>query len=116
MSPILLCGSSAVRKRNARWNGTARGAEAFPGWHIECSAMSAKYLGPYFDIHCGGEDHILVHHTDEIAQTQACHDTRLAEFWIHGYFLQLDEARMGKSAGKFLRLQTLIDSGYDPLV
>jgi cysteinyl-tRNA synthetase len=88
----------------------------FPGWHIECSAMAAKYLGPYFDIHCGGEDHIMVHHPNEIAQTEACHGTRLANFWMHGYFLQIDEARMGKSAGNFLRLQTLIERGYDPLV
>ena len=77
--------------------------------------MAAKYLGPFFDIHCGGEDHITVHHPNEVAQTQACHGTRLANFWMHGYFLQIDEARMGKSAGNFLRLQALIDLGYDPL-
>jgi cysteinyl-tRNA synthetase len=88
----------------------------FPGWHIECSAMSAKYLGPFFDIHCGGEDHITVHHPNEMAQTQACYGTRLANFWMHGYFLQIDEARMGKSVGNFLRVQTLMDQGYDPLV
>ena len=87
----------------------------FPGWHIECSAMSAKYLSPFFDIHCGGEDHIPVHHTNEIAQTQACHGTNLANFWLHGYFLQLNEAKMAKSSGDFLRLQTLLDRGYDPL-
>ncbi|MGC9394848.1 MAG: cysteine--tRNA ligase [Anaerolineae bacterium] len=87
----------------------------FPGWHIECSAMSAKYLGPFFDIHCGGEDHITVHHPNEIAQTEACYGTRLANFWLHGYFLQIDRARMGKSVGNFLRVQTLIDEGYDPL-
>lgn len=87
----------------------------FPGWHIECSAMSAKYLGPYFDIHCGGEDHINVHHTNEIAQTEACYGTRLANFWLHGYFLQLDTGRMGKSVGNFIRLQDLVDRGYDPL-
>jgi cysteinyl-tRNA synthetase len=87
----------------------------FPGWHIECSAMSAKYLGQLFDIHCGGEDHITVHHPNEIAQTEACYGTRLANFWMHGYFLQIDEARMGKSVGNFLRVQTLIDQGYDPL-
>jgi cysteinyl-tRNA synthetase len=86
----------------------------FPGWHIECSAMSARHLGPFFDIHCGGEDHISVHHSNEIAQTEACHGTRLANFWMHGYFLQLDEARMAKSAGGFLRVQTLLDRGYDP--
>ena len=87
----------------------------FPGWHIECSAMSAKYLGSMFDIHCGGEDHITVHHPNEIAQTQACYGTRLANFWMHGYFLQIDSARMGKSVGNFLRVQSLIDEGYDPL-
>ncbi len=89
--------------------------KGFPGWHIECSAMSAKYLGPYFDIHCGGEDHITVHHPNEVAQTEACYGTRLANFWMHGYFLQLNEARMGKSVGNFLTVQTLIDEGYDPL-
>jgi cysteinyl-tRNA synthetase len=87
----------------------------FPGWHIECSAMSSKYLGPYFDIHCGGEDHITVHHPNEIAQTEACYGTRLANFWMHGYFLQLGSERMSKRSGEFLRLQVLIDKGYDPL-
>ncbi|MBN1312224.1 MAG: cysteine--tRNA ligase [Anaerolineae bacterium] len=101
-------------KRQMEWDSPW--GVGFPGWHIECSAMAAKYLGPYFDIHCGGEDHITVHHPNEIAQTQACHGTRLANFWMHGYFLQIDRGRMGKSEGNFLRLQTLIDKGYDPLV
>jgi cysteinyl-tRNA synthetase len=87
----------------------------FPGWHIECSAMAARYLGTFFDIHCGGEDHIPVHHTNEIAQSEACYKTRLANFWLHGYFLVTSGERMAKSAGEFLRLQTLIDEGYDPL-
>lgn len=87
----------------------------FPGWHIECSAMSAKYLGDFFDIHCGGEDHIPVHHSNEIAQSQACSGTKLANFWIHGYFLQVDDAKMAKSSGGFLRLASLLDHGYDPL-
>jgi cysteinyl-tRNA synthetase len=87
----------------------------FPGWHIECSAMSAKYLGQYFDIHCGGEDHISVHHPNEIAQTEACYGTRLANFWMHGYFLQFDSERMSKSSGRFLRLQELAARGIDPL-
>jgi cysteinyl-tRNA synthetase len=88
----------------------------FPGWHIECSAMSAKYLGTFFDIHTGGEDHINVHHTNEIAQTEACYGTRLANFWMHGYFLQMGDEKMSKSAGGFLRVQSLLDKGYDPLV
>jgi cysteinyl-tRNA synthetase len=87
----------------------------FPGWHIECSAMAQKYLGDYFDIHCGGEDHIPVHHTNEIAQTEARVGTRLANFWMHGYFLTLASAKMSKSTGDFLRLKLLTDKGYDPL-
>ncbi|KAA0224451.1 cysteine--tRNA ligase [candidate division KSB1 bacterium] len=105
--------SPADEKRQMEWESPW--GMGFPGWHIECSAMSEKYLGPFFDIHCGGEDHITVHHTNEIAQTEACHGTRLANFWMHGYFLQLDDAKMAKSAGEFLRVQTLIDRGYDPL-
>jgi cysteinyl-tRNA synthetase len=102
------------QQRHMEWDSPwGRG---FPGWHIECSAMSAKYLGTFFDIHCGGEDHIAVHHTNEIAQTQACHGTRLANFWLHGHFLQLDDAKMAKSTGDFIRLHTLMERGYDPLV
>jgi cysteinyl-tRNA synthetase len=101
------------QKRQMEWESPW--GTGFPGWHIECSAMSEKYLGPFFDIHTGGEDHIPVHHTNEIAQTEACYGTRLANFWIHGYFLQLGEAKMSKSSGEFLRLQTAIDRGYDPL-
>jgi cysteinyl-tRNA synthetase len=87
----------------------------FPGWHIECSAMAQRYLGDYFDIHCGGEDHIPVHHTNEIAQTQARVGTRLANFWMHGYFLLANDAKMAKSAGEFLRIGALVERGYDPL-
>lgn len=101
------------RKRQMEWDSPW--GVGFPGWHIECSAMSAKYLGTFFDIHCGGEDHISVHHSNEIAQTQACYGTRLSNFWLHGYFLQMEEAKMSKSAGDFLRLQTLLDRDYDPI-
>ncbi|MEO8537018.1 MAG: cysteine--tRNA ligase [Betaproteobacteria bacterium] len=87
----------------------------FPGWHIECSAMAQQYLGDYFDIHCGGEDHIPVHHTNEIAQTEARVGTRLANFWMHGYFLVHNDAKMSKSAGEFLRVAALVERGYDPL-
>lgn len=101
------------QKRQMEWDSPW--GVGFPGWHIECSAMSSRYLGEFFDIHCGGEDHIPVHHTNEIAQTEAAYGTHLANFWMHGYFLQLNEDRMGKSLGNFIRLQTLIDQGYDPL-
>ena len=87
----------------------------FPGWHIECSAMAQRYLGDWFDIHCGGEDHIPVHHTNEIAQTEARAGTRLANFWMHGYFLLANDAKMAKSAGEFLRIGALVEQGYDPL-
>lgn len=106
--------SPTDKKRQMEWDSPW--GVGFPGWHIECSAMSAKYLGPYFDIHCGGEDHITVHHTNEIAQTEACYGTRLANFWLHGYFLQLGEEKMAKSAGGFIRVATLVEKGYDPLV
>src|SRR5438046_9263120 len=77
--------------------------------------MAQLYLGDFFDIHCGGEDHIPVHHANEIAQTGGRVGTHLANFWMHGYFLLLKEAKMAKSAGEFLRLQSLIERGYDPL-
>ncbi len=100
-------------KRQMEWDSPwGRG---FPGWHIECWAMAQKYLGDYFDIHCGGEDHIPVHHTNEIAQTEARVGTRLANFWLHGYFLLANDAKMAKSAGEFLRLASLTERGYDPL-
>jgi cysteinyl-tRNA synthetase len=105
--------SPSGHKRQMEWESPW--GVGFPGWHIECSAMSARYLGIFFDIHCGGEDHISVHHTNEIAQTEACHGTRLANYWLHGHFLQLDEAKMAKSTGDFLRVQTLMERGYDPL-
>ncbi|MFO1313467.1 MAG: cysteine--tRNA ligase [Burkholderiales bacterium] len=106
--------SRPEEKRQMEWDSPwGRG---FPGWHIECSAMAQKYLGDYFDIHCGGEDHIPVHHTNEIAQTEARVGTRLANFWMHGYFLLLNDAKMAKSAGEFLRVQVLMERGYDPLV
>jgi cysteinyl-tRNA synthetase len=100
-------------KRQMEWESPW--GTGFPGWHIECSAMAQKYLGDFFDIHCGGEDHIPVHHTNEIAQTEARVGTRLANFWMHGYFLLANDAKMAKSAGEFLRLKSLTDRGYDPL-
>jgi cysteinyl-tRNA synthetase len=105
--------SPADSTRQMEWDSPW--GKGFPGWHIECSAMAQKYLGDFFDIHCGGEDHIPVHHTNEIAQTEARTGTRLANFWMHGYFLLANDAKMAKSAGEFLRLATLVERGYDPL-
>ncbi len=105
--------SPANQQRQMEWESPwGRG---FPGWHIECSAMSVKYLGKWFDIHCGGKDHIPVHHSNEIAQSEVAHGTRLANYWLHGYFLELEQAKMAKSDGTFLRMQSLSDRGYDPL-
>lgn len=89
--------------------------EGFPGWHIECSAISRKILGQPFDIHCGGVDHIGTHHTNEIAQSEAAFDLPLANVWMHGEFLQVNEGKMAKSAGTFVTLQDLMDKGFSPL-
>lgn len=88
----------------------------FPGWHIECSAMSMKYLGEQFDIHCGGIDHIAVHHTNEIAQAEATTGKKpWVNVWMHGEFLVIDKGKMAKSGENFLTLKVLADKGYDPL-
>jgi len=87
----------------------------YPGWHIECSAMAMKYLGEEFDIHCGGIDHIPVHHTNEIAQSQAATGIQPARIWMHAEFLLLEQERMSKSSGKFLTLAVLMEKGYSPL-
>jgi len=89
--------------------------KGFPGWHLECSAMSMKYLGEHFDIHCGGIDHITVHHPNEIAQNEGATGKKSVNFWCHGEFLVLDSGRMGKSEGNFITLQTIIDKDFDPL-
>lgn len=89
----------------------------FPGWHIECSAMSMKYLGEQFDIHCGGIDHIPVHHTNEIAQSEAATGKRpWVKYWLHNEFLIMPHGKMSKSSGEFLTLQALMDKGYEPVV
>lgn len=105
--------SGKDEKRQMEWQSPW--GKGFPGWHIECSAMATKYLGAQFDIHCGGKDHIPVHHANEIAQSEVCHGTNLANYWLHGYFLETDKHKMSKSDGAFLRLQTLQQHGYEPL-
>jgi cysteinyl-tRNA synthetase len=96
--------------------------EGFPGWHIECSAMSMKYLGEKFDIHCSGIDHIPVHHTNEIAQSEAATGKKWVNYWIHSNFLVFaslkdeKQEKMSKSSGGFITLKNLIDKGYEPLV
>jgi cysteinyl-tRNA synthetase len=87
----------------------------FPGWHIECSAMSMKYLGEEFDIHTGGIDHIPIHHTNERAQNFAATGREVVRYWMHNAFLQLGESRMGKSEGNILTISELEKQGFEPL-
>ena len=102
----------------------------YPGWHIECSAMSMKYLGKHFDIHTGGIDHVPVHHTNEIAQSEGSFDEAerakgpWVNYWLHNEFLILEGGKMSKSSGHFITLQTTLpeekgfslkDKGYEPL-
>ncbi len=90
----------------------------FPGWHVECSAMSMKFLGDQLDIHCGGTDHIDVHHTNEIAQSEAATGKPFFNYWMHGAFLIIAGGKkMAKSEGNFLTLDaSFTDRGIDPLV
>lgn len=87
----------------------------FPGWHIECSAMASAYLGDRIDIHCGGIDHISIHHTNELAQSEAHFGHVWVNFWLHGEFLVLQKEKMSKSLANFLTLTSLTDKGYHPL-
>ena len=87
----------------------------FPGWHIECSAMSMKYLGEHFDIHTGGIDHISVHHSNERAQSEGATGQPFVNYWLHTDFLTVDSQKMAKSLGNFYRLEDLENKGYHPL-
>jgi cysteinyl-tRNA synthetase len=90
--------------------------EGYPGWHIECTAMSTKYLGENFDIHTGGIEHIKVHHTNEIAQGYAAFGRQTANYWLHnGWLTGSDGEKMSKSLGNYVTAQELVEKGYDPL-
>ncbi len=105
--------SPAGAQREMEW--ASPWGVGFPGWHLECSAMSIDQLGEEFDIHCGGIDHVTIHHTNERAQNWGLTGKETVRHWIHGEFLIINEGRMGKSEGNFITLQTLIDKGFDPL-
>jgi len=90
--------------------------KGYPGWHIECSAISMHYLGEQFDIHCGGIDHIPVHHTNEIAQSEGATGKKWVNYWMHGEFLVFNQEKMSKSKGEFLTLDLLNKKGYSPMV
>jgi len=106
--------ATGQRRHDMEWQSPW--GEGFPGWHIECSAMSAKYLGEQFDIHIGGEDLRSTHHPNEIAQSEAAFGKRpFVRFWIHGAFLLVDGGRMGKSLGNAYTLQDIEKKGFDPM-
>jgi cysteinyl-tRNA synthetase len=87
-----------------------------PGWHIECSAMSMKYLGETFDIHCGGIDNIFPHHENEIAQSEAASGKKFVNYWLHNEHLLVEGKKMAKKFGNFYTLRDLLGKGYDPIV
>jgi cysteinyl-tRNA synthetase len=92
-----------------------RRGKGFPGWHVECSAMSLKYLGVPFDIHTGGIDHIPVHHNNEIAQTECATGKIMANFWMHNAHVTIGEDKMAKSGDNFVTLKTLKENGIHTL-
>ncbi|MFH0912480.1 MAG: cysteine--tRNA ligase [Patescibacteria group bacterium] len=106
--------SKPEEKRQQEWSSPW--GVGYPGWHLECSAISTKELGQPFDIHTGGEDHIAIHHNNEIAQSEAAYGKPLANYWLHSMFLLINAAKMAKSEGNFITLPDLIAEGYDPLV
>ena len=112
--------SAAGSRRQMEWDSPW--GVGFPGWHIECAAMAMKYLGDRLDIHCGGIDHVPVHHTNEIAQAEAALGHKWCNWWMHGEWLVVQKAdsgdveKMAKSAGVFLTLDALADRGFDPAV
>ena len=109
---ISFCGKR-LKKRTSR-DGRRRSATGRPGWHLECSAMSMKYLGESFDIHCGGVDLIFPHHENEIAQSEAATGRQFVRYWFHAEFLQVEGEKMSKSKGNFYTLRDLTEKGYEP--
>jgi cysteinyl-tRNA synthetase len=109
---VLWFTKSKFGNQEQKWE--SKYGEGYPGWHIECSAMSMKYLGEKFDIHTGGIDHIPIHHTNEIAQSEAATGKKWVKYWMHNEFLVTDK-KMSKSKGDFLTLSKLKEMGYDPL-
>lgn len=101
------------KKRQMEWDSPW--GIGFPGWHIECSAMSQAYLELPIDIHCGGADHIRVHHTNEIAQSEAATGKKFVSYWAHGEFLVLDKGKMAKSGDNFVTLDSVKSSGIPAL-
>lgn len=109
--------ASVTKKRDMEWDNPScanNKGKGFPGWHLECSAMIEAKLGTPIDIHCGGVDHIPVHHTNEIAQTWGATGHELARYWLHGEFLLVDGQKMSKSFGNVYTLDDLAEHGITP--
>lgn len=104
--------SDPAQKREMEWDSPW--GKGFPGWHLECSAMSMKYLGETIDIHCGGIDHIQIHHTNEIAQSEGATGKPFVRYWLHGNFLIMGD-KMSKSLGNIITLNDIKKRGFDPL-
>ena len=100
-------------KRQMEWDSPW--GVGFPGWHLECSAMSMKYLGDHFDIHTGGQEHIKIHHTNEIAQSEPIVGKPWVNYWVHWAWLMLKDGKMSKSAGTAYTVRDLVTKGYDPM-
>jgi cysteinyl-tRNA synthetase len=103
--------SPADKQRDMEWDSPW--GKGFPGWHIECSAMILKYLGPTIDIHGGGIDHIPVHHTNEIAQSEAANGKTLSNYWFHTNHILIDDRKIAKSDGNGILLEDIEEKGYD---
>ncbi len=104
--------SPSDSKRDMEWDSPW--GKGFPGWHIECSAMAMKYLGETLDIHAGGIDHIPIHHTNEIAQSEAATGKPFARFWVHSNFLMVNDQKIAKSGGNGITLSDITAKGYSP--
>lgn len=100
-------------KRDMEWDSPW--GKGFPGWHLECSAIAMKFLGETLDIHAGGIDHIPVHHTNEIAQSESATGKQFANFWLHTSFINIDGKKIGKSMGNSITLQDIAKKGFDGL-
>jgi len=105
--------SPTDQQREMEWDSPW--GKGFPGWHLECSVMSAKELGVPFDVHLGGSDLAPIHHENEIAQTMGAEGVLQANYWLHGAFLNVDGGKMSKTQGNFYTLQDIIDKGFHPL-
>ena len=110
---VLWFTDSKFKNQDMRWNSPW--GVGYPGWHIECSGISGKFLGEYLDIHCGGVDNIFPHHTNEIAQSEAYFGHKWCNYWVHGEHLNDASGKMSKSNGEFLTVSLLEEKGYDPL-